>query len=261
VSWLGEKVFDTRGYEQAEANVGATVFEKAISYEWDYRYDFLTTRSWAERFREPFLDFGCGVGMASAVFERLGKQVVGCDISRGMLHLAKKRCRTVPLVLADGLHLPFGDKVFRTACVTGVLHHILELDGAVAELTRCTREVVCINEPCPKHSSVWRLVSFGVYCVQVVRAKMRGLTRGNPAGKGTYHSRYERPIDPWKLVELSKKYGFELVQVRYFNHIPLLHEFLGEEFRARLFSRLTSSKNGTDAEIIVASKDLVEGRV
>jgi ubiquinone/menaquinone biosynthesis C-methylase UbiE len=258
---LGEKVFDSRRYEQAQANAGATVFEKAISSEWDYRYNFLTTHSWADRFHEPFLDFGCGVGMALAVFERLGKQVVGFDASREMLRFAKRRCATVPLVLADGLHLPFGDKVFSTACVTGVLHHILDLDGALAELTRCTREVVCMNEPCPKHSIVMRLVSFGLYCVQVFRGKMMGLTRRSLNGKGSYHSKYERPIDPARLIELSRKYGFEPVQVRYFNHLPLLNEFLSVKFRARLFSMLMSSKKGTDTEIIVASPSLARRRV
>ena len=261
MSCLGEKVFDTRTYEQAQANAGAAIFEKAISSEWDYRYDFLTTRSWADRFHEPFLDFGCGVGMALAVFERLGKQVVGFDASREMLRFARRRCASVPLVLADGLHLPFGDKVFSTACVTGVLHHIQDLDGAVEELTRCTREVVCLNEPCPKHSRVMRFVSFGLYCVQVFRRKMLGLTRKSSVGEGSYHSRFERSIDPARLVGLSRKYGFEPVQVRYFNHLPLLNEFLGVRFRARLFSMLMSSKRGTDSEIIVASSSLAGRRV
>lgn len=261
MSRLSRKIVDNRKYEQVQANAGAAVFEKAISSEWDYRYDYLTTYSWANRFSEPFLDFGCGTGMASGVFERMGKQVVAFDASREMLRFAKKRCKSVPLVLADGLHLPFRDKVFSTTCVVGVLHHILDLDGAFAELTRCTIRVVCMNEPCPKRSIVMRMVLFGVYCVSVFRGKvMRFADRGS-LERGSYHSKYERPIDPRVLVQLSEKYGFRLVQVRYFNHIPLLHEFFSERFRRRLFSALISSKNGTDAEIIVASSPVAGGRV
>jgi len=89
---------------------------------------------------------------------------------------------------------------------------------------------------------------------------MRFAERGS-LERGSYHSKYERPIDPRVLVQLSEKYGFRLVQVRYFNHIPLLHEFFSERFRRRLFSALISSKNGTDAEIIVASSPVAGGRV
>ena len=257
---MTKEIVDNRKYEQIQANAGAAIFEKAISSEWDYRHDYMTTCSWAKRFDEPFLDFGCGTGMASRVFERMGKRVVAFDASREMLRFAKKRCRSVPFVLADGLHLPFRDKAFPTTCVVGVLHHILDLDGAFAELTRCTSGVVCINEPCPKPSMVMRLILFGVYCVSVFRDKAMSLARKGSLENGRYHSKYERPIDPNVLVALSRKHGFKLVQVRFFNHIPLLQDFFSEEFRGRLFSSLISSKNGTDAEIIVASSHLVGGR-
>ena len=256
---LAARVIDSRKYEQVQANAGAAIYEGAIQ-EWDYRYDFLTTRSWASRFNEPFLDVGCGTGFASKVFERMGKQVVAFDASREMLRFAKKRCKSVPFVLADALHLPFTDKAFSTSCVVGVLHHILDLDGAFAELARCTNEVVCVNEPCPKPSAVMRLILFGVYCMSVFRGKAMKLVDKGSTRDDSYHSKHERPIDPQRLVALSGKYGFESVQVRFFNHIPLLHEFFSERFRSRVFSALVSSKNGTDAEIIFASSHLLGGR-
>jgi ubiquinone/menaquinone biosynthesis C-methylase UbiE len=257
---LARKIVDNRRYEQIQANAGAVIFEKAI-FEWDYRHEYMTTCSWATRFSEPFLDFGCGTGMASKVFERMGKQVVAFDASKEMLRFAKMRCRSVPFVLADGLNLPFRDKVFSTTCVVGVLHHILNLDGAFSELTRCTKDVVCINEPCPKPSVVMRLILLAVYCTSVFRGKVMRHRKRDSFNEGSYHSKYERPLDPETLVQLSKKHGFDLVQIRYLNHIPLLHEFLSEKFRGRLFSALISSKNGTDAEIIVASSSMAGRRV
>ncbi len=244
---MSPEIIDNRKYEQIQANAGAAIYEKAISSEWDYRHNYLTTRSWAKRFNEPFLDFGCGTGLASAVYEQMGKQVVGFDASRGMLQFARRRCHT--LVLADALHLPFRDKAFSTTCVTGVLHHILDLDGAFAEMARCTKEVICINEPTPKHSVVMHIILLMVYGVSITRKLKRRLTRDS-IGKGEYHSRYERPLDPKELVQLCNKYGFKVAQVRYFNHIPMLHEFFSEKVRGSLFAKLVSSKNGTDSEII-----------
>jgi len=257
---LTKQVVDNRRYEQIQADKGAPIYEKAISSEWDYRYNHLTTFSWAKRFNEPFLDFGCGTGLASKVFERLEKRVVAFDISKEMLRFTKKRCN-IPLVLADALNLPFKDKAFSTTCIIGVLHHVLDLDKAFEEITRCTNEVICINEPCPKPSIAIKLLLIATYYMSVVRRKAIKFMRNVSSEEGHYHSEYERSLNPKTLVQLCKKHGFEVVQIRYFNHIPLLHEFLSEEFRRRLFSALISSKNGTDAEIIVASSHLVGERL
>jgi len=100
-----------------------------------------------------------------------------------------------------------------------------------------------------------------VYCISVFRRKVTRSAESGSVERGSYHSKYERPIDPRVLVQLSEKYGFRLVQLRYFNHIPFLQEFFSESFRRRLFSALISSKNGTDAEIIVASSAVAGGRV
>lgn len=254
-SILIERVVDNRKYEQIQANAGARVYERAASCEWGYRYKYLTTYSWGKKFNEPFLDFGCGTGLASSVLEKLGRQVVAFDISRGMLSFARKRC-SVSLVLADALNLPFKDKVFSTTCVTGVLHHILDLEKVFAEIGRCTRETICINEPSLKPSIVMRMILFMVYCFSTVRRKIMQLGKKRSTSNlktERYHSRFERPLDPKGIVQLCAANGFKVVQLRYYNHIPLLHEFLGENVRRRLFTSLVSSKNGTDAEIIATA--------
>jgi len=249
---LTQQIVDNRKYEQIQANMGAVIYDRAISSEWDYRYNYLTTYSWAKRFNETFLDFGCGTGLASKVFERMGKQVVAFDISREMLRFAKKRCN-VPLVLADALNLPFRNKAFSTTCIIGVLHHILDLEKAFAEIARCTKEVICINEPCPKPSIAMKLLLIAAYYISVVRGKAIGFVKDHSSEKGSYRSKYERPLEPEMLVQLCNKYGFKVVQLRYFNHIPLLHEFLSEKSRSRLFAALVSSASGTDVEILAVS--------
>jgi len=247
---LSERVVDNRKYEQKEADAGAPIYEKAISAEWGYRYNYLTVHSWGKKFNEPFLDFGCGTGLTSKAVEELGKQVTAFDISRGMLKFAKKRCN-VPFVLADGLNLPFRDKAFSTTFVIGVMHHILDLEKAFDEISRCTKEAICINEPSPKPSIVMRLILFMTYLLSTASRRIMRLGAGNPPFKaGTYHSKYERSIDPRRLVQLCEVHGFKVIGLRFYNHIPFLHEFLSERVRARFFAAMVSAKNGTDTEII-----------
>jgi ubiquinone/menaquinone biosynthesis C-methylase UbiE len=262
-SALREKIVDNRKYEQIEANAAAQIYERAITSEWSYRYSYLTTFSWGKRFNEPFLDFGCGTGLASNVLEKLGKQVTAFDLSRRMLYFAQKRCN-VPLVLADALNLPFRDKVFSTTCIIGVLHHILNLEKAFDEISRCTKDTICINEPTPKPSIVMRVILFLIYIPTMARRTILqfGTRRPkSPSQKEQYHSKYERPLDPKKLIQLCEARGFTVTQLRYFNHIPRLHKFLSEKSRARLSSMLVSSKNGTDVEIIAAASSRQESDI
>jgi ubiquinone/menaquinone biosynthesis C-methylase UbiE len=243
-------VIDNRKYEQKQADEGSPIYEEAISTEWGYRYNYLTVYSWGKEFNEPFLDFGCGTGLTSKAIEDLGRQVTAFDISRGMLSYAKKRC-SIPLVLADGLNLPFRDKVFSTTFVIGVMHHIMDLEKAFGEINRCTKEVVCINEPSPRPSVVMRLILFMIYVLSSVKRIVVQVGAEIPPLKvRSYHSKFERPIDPEILVELCRANKLKVVRLRYYNHIPFLHEFLSENVRRWLFSNLISLKNGTDVEII-----------
>lgn len=253
VSALREDTVDNRRYEQIQANAGAQIYEQASS-EWSYRHRYLTTHVWGKTFNEPFLDFGCGTGYASAVLEKLGKEVVAFDASKEMLNFAQKRCN-VHFMLVDALHLPFRDKAFSTTCIVGVLHHILNLETAFDEISRCTKETICINEPTPKPGIAMRAILFLVHSMVTVQRKMLfGTQNSKPALQiKRYHSKYERPLAPTKLIRLCESRGFTVAQPRYYNHIPMLHKVFSEKFRARLFSMLVNSKKGTDVEIIASA--------
>jgi len=62
------------------------------------------------------LDVGCGTATATVALSEKGYRVVGLDISRSLLTIAKKRNQEsgaeVALVLGDMLNLPFKDQVF-----------------------------------------------------------------------------------------------------------------------------------------------------
>ncbi len=65
--------------------------------------------------KDPVLDIGCGTGLFfSQVADKTGF-VVGLDVSKRSLLVAKKRAKTfgsVGLVLGDADHMPFRDRVF-----------------------------------------------------------------------------------------------------------------------------------------------------
>jgi len=63
------------------------------------------------------LDVGCGTGhiLQELATDRKRSQLVGLDVSKAMLKVAKGNCSrfdNVGLVVADGLELPFPDKAF-----------------------------------------------------------------------------------------------------------------------------------------------------
>lgn len=247
------KPTDNRKYEMELANKNALTYDGAIVSEWAYRYKYFTAHNWGKQFRGLFLDFGCGTGLASQTLENLGKQVIAFDISRSMVEIAKKRC-DIPVVVADGLTLPFRDKVFSTTCIIGVLHHILNLDKAFDEICRCTKGVLCINEPSSNRSTPIRLITFGIFLVMLFRRSLMRLSgTKNSNDQGGYVSRYERDLNPRQLIQLCEDRGFKVTEIRYYNHVPLIHEFLGEKLRNRIFRALISSKKGTDVEIIAVA--------
>jgi len=97
------------------------------------------------------LDVGCGTGRYAKRFEDLGAHVVGIDISKKMIHIAKTKTKMALYVVADASHLPFQDKVFQIVLSAQVLNHIKNLRLFLTEMLRTCRiggELIM--------SSVWR---------------------------------------------------------------------------------------------------------
>lgn len=89
------------------------------------------------------LDVGCGTGNASLAAGRHGTRVVGLDISRGLIGIARERARDARIpfvpVLGDAQRLPFADDTFDAT--VSVFAHIFapDIDRATHELVRVTR--------------------------------------------------------------------------------------------------------------------------
>jgi demethylmenaquinone methyltransferase / 2-methoxy-6-polyprenyl-1,4-benzoquinol methylase len=82
------------------------------------------------------LDLACGTGDLSRLARRRGYDVIGADLSRGMLaanHTA------VPLLQADGSRLPFADATFDGLVCGYALRNFTDLAATLAETARVIR--------------------------------------------------------------------------------------------------------------------------
>lgn len=132
------------------------------------RYDRTNTavfagqdRRWRKATREALslqpgercLDLGAGTGVSTVELAKSGADVVGADLSLGMLKA--HRDRQVPLVAADALRLPFADGAFNAVTGSFFIRNVVDLDACLAEILRVLqpggRMVLCeVSRP------VWR---------------------------------------------------------------------------------------------------------
>jgi SAM-dependent methyltransferase len=96
------------------------------------------------------LDAGCGRGHLAHLIARAdgGRRVIGADLD-------PPRGEWPPnLVFAQGWlgRLPFDDKAFDTVVCTHTLEHILDIDGAVADLRRLARRRLILVVPRERES-------------------------------------------------------------------------------------------------------------
>lgn len=238
------ETLDTRRYERAISDIGASDYERTIVPEYEIYYKHFATYEWGKTLSEPFLDYGSGTGIVSRILQATGHEVVALDISRAMVSIAKKY--NVPTIVADALHLPFKNKAFTTICISGVLHHIGNLNEAFNEIDRCAKEAICVLEPCTN-------LSFLARFIRVLFSIFSRLYSLLPHKIHTYvGSIYERALSLDQITRLLNKYCFNFQKIRFFTHIPLfmLRRFFPEKIRYYLIRILISAKKGNIMEII-----------
>lgn len=98
------------------------------------------------------LDVGCGTGIFAGRIARQypGANVVGLDLSPGMLQIARHNCKhldeNVQFVEGDSEHLPFADDSFDVVTCVHSFHHYPNKHRVLAEMERVLRPggIVCI---------------------------------------------------------------------------------------------------------------------
>ena len=100
---------------------------------------------------QVILDVGCGTGRYAKRFEDLGARIVGIDVSKRMIRIAKTKTRLASYIVADASHLPFQNNIFHIILSALIVNHIKNLSLFLTEMLRTCRtggELIM--------SSVWR---------------------------------------------------------------------------------------------------------
>ncbi len=92
------------------------------------------------------LDVGTGTGFIALLLAELGHEVVGIDLSKGMLEVAKEKARKAKIEaefkLADAENLPFNDDAFDAVICRHLLWTLPNPQKAVEEWRRVARQKV-----------------------------------------------------------------------------------------------------------------------
>lgn len=244
-------------YEQKLHDKGASYYDYLIVSQFGTKTRIIAT-GWAKRFPGPFLDYGCGTGQVSGCLVKQNCDVFAFDISRNSIIINVKKNR-VPVVVADLFAIPFKDKKFRTTCINGVMHHIIDLETTFDEVARITSEFICISEPCVRqYYPPWlpflsRIVNACATLVSACARRIIGRGRRKSTCYRTpkenppsVYSKYERQLEPALLIKLLEERGFSVIEKKFYTNLGFLRDGL---FKTVLTRLLVSKKKGTHVEI------------
>lgn len=130
------------------------------------------------------LDVGCGTGIFSTrIADELGAEVIGCDLSAGMLEKAAERSTGVEWIRGDATKLPLPDSSV-DAIVCTEAFHFFDQPVALAEFGRAVRDggLVLIAMINPRTDAGSRLL----------RNQARALGTGNWPTRRRMHEMVER---------------------------------------------------------------------
>ena len=95
-------------------------------------------------FKESILDIGCGNGEFTNELNKLAK-TTAIDISEEMIKIAKKTFPNINFVASSMYSIPFQEKTFDTTVCLNTLHHIKNIETAIREICRVTKNQILIE--------------------------------------------------------------------------------------------------------------------
>jgi demethylmenaquinone methyltransferase/2-methoxy-6-polyprenyl-1,4-benzoquinol methylase len=131
---------------------------------------------------ERVLDVAAGTGTSARAVSGPGIEVVGCDLSPGMLEVARRRVPEIEFVPGDALDLPFDTDSFDAVTISFGLRNVADRRRALAEMHRVTKpggRIVVCEYSHPHHPLTRRL--FLGYLRRIAPHIARTLSSNAPA--------------------------------------------------------------------------------
>ncbi len=91
------------------------------------------------------LDAGCGEGFVSS--RLIDKRLIGIDISRGALSMARQSSPGISIACSDIYRMPFRSNSFDLVMAMEVLEHLMEPEKAMIEASRLTKRYCLFSVP------------------------------------------------------------------------------------------------------------------
>ncbi len=123
-----KELYDKHYKEQIKRYTGRT--SRAVYEYWDSK--LLSLLDLKED--DVVLDYGCGIGtLTNKIYS---KTVVGVDLSKNLIHIARREGTKGFFIIGDAENLPFKENAFNKIIGRGILHHLQRPDKGVRELMR-----------------------------------------------------------------------------------------------------------------------------
>jgi ubiquinone/menaquinone biosynthesis C-methylase UbiE len=142
---------------KSSSEVSRTAFNRWADFYDSSRIINKATEGWDDflidlSLPEPILDMGCATGRLLRKFDYENyEELYGIDISESCLNLARKNSPDSKIKLTQGFleRLPFKDRSFSSAILSGVLHHLEKPPDALNEIYRILKKpgIFVICEP------------------------------------------------------------------------------------------------------------------
>lgn len=177
------------------------------------------------------LDVGCGTANNTLLFQKsTGAQMVGLDLSWGMLAKAKSKADVISLVHAPADKMPFPSDTFDMVFMTEVVHHLPDVASAIHEMGR--------------------ILSSGLMCIVTQSHRQIEARMTSRFFPSTVVIDKERYPDIPEIKEHMKSAGLNRVWSNQYKFAPVI---LGEEYL------VTVSRKGYSMLHKISERDYQEG--
>lgn len=176
------------------------------------------------------LEIGCGTGSRSLEIAEVASNYVGIDISEECVGICREKYAGFPEMLfdvGDITTLPYSEESFSFIFSLGTLHHLLDVETTLREISRVIRPggMFIAYEPNPAilprrlltpYDYLKSLPIFGLplsCCYRTVYKKLKGAT--SVKRKSVYKRAPGHPgkLNPSQYSDMLKRVGFKVVKV------------------------------------------------